>query len=896
MPPDVHADPPAKPAAQRDGPTPRPKARQSLVAGYHAFDGLHDHATGLDGNVTETCQPLWDRLAHISRDELNRRRAQAQRRLDDNGILLTGPHGSSQQADHPHLWTLDPVPFLMRAADFEPLTQAITQRATLLNRIAADMLGEQHALRDKVLPPALLFANPHFHRSYLDLPVGDDRYVHLYAADVIATEPGRWWAVSDRTQAPSGLGFTLENRIALARAHNDWYAAMNVHRHAGFFITLRETLAGLSPGGRENPHVVLLSEGPQGHRGFEDAFLARYLGYTLVVGEDLATRQGHTVLKTLGGAVPVDVIFRRVSDAACDPVELDTASNLGVAGLLESHRLEHVSIANMLGTQLVEAPALRPFLPALCRYYFQEDLKLPSIATWWCGQRDEREHVLANLDRFYICPAFQTTLSPIDAATLSQTKREQLVDRIRNKPEMFIAQERPQRCTTPSWDGHRLAPRHWGMRCFAVMSGAGYHVMQGGLVRTADTNAELDTEPGQGERAQDCWVRTDRRIEAVSLLPASESPIVLKRSGAELPSRVADNLYWLGRSIEATEALARLLRCLLARADAEPQAAPSTSGPAPDQPAQPTPLQPLIALIAPGYNPASHHTSANPLVDAVFHATLGPPEPGNLRHSVRECVRLAQAVRDRIAIDAWRLMTSIEREVLRAAAHDRSPRKPDAPADLADLLNRLVLDLVAMGGLMSDSMTRTLGWRFMDMGRRVERATHTLRRLAASMIEPADDERPVLDALLEVCDSNMTYRARYLADLRPVPVLDLLLTDEINPRSVAFQLMHIDDHVNALPRGQVAASAAAPAPALRDADQRVSLELLTAVRLADPYALTYLQVGKRRESLDQLVARLRDRLPEIEHEITARYLVHTTAARQFVAVNPPGLPHDLDLS
>lgn len=847
------AAPPPQPGPGTDPAGNTPDWPGSL-AKYRAKPGVADQLMTPDAQIRPDWAGVYNRLRSLTPESIESRRGRAQQVLDDNGILLTGPHEVSQ----PHLWPLDPIPFQLGQEHYAQLSDSIAQRARLLNTIAADLLGPQRVIKDKVLPPAILFANPHYRRAYHGLPVAGGRYIHLYAADVTRGDSGGWWVQGDRTQAPSGLGFTLENRIAIARVHGEIFGGVNVKRHARFFQTFSQTLASLATNQSPNPRIVLLSEGPVGHRGFEDAYLARYLGYTLTVGQDLAVRRNRLVLKTLGGALPVDVILRRINDDACDPVELDGSSTLGVAGLVQAQRQEHLAIANMLGSQLVESPALSAFLAPMCRFFFGEDLKLPTIATWWCGQKSERQYVLDNLQHLYIYSAFQAGGAPIDPAKMTARQRTDLVEHIRLAPEQYVAQQRLRRGTTPAWTGERFEPWHWALRMFATMQDDSYHVLPGGLIRLAHEDTMLDFEPSQAERTQDCWVTGDGPVDTMSLLPASNEPIALKRSGAELPSRVADNLYWLGRSMEAAESQARLLRGLITRLELD---AASDSDPA--DPGWPS----LLSLL-------DDNTADLSVPQRIKGLVLNAPAPGNLRQAIRECVRLAQSVRDRLSVDAWRLVARMERYLLRSAA--TNPVDDENLTDVAALLNHLVLELVAFGGLMSEGMTRTLGWRFLDLGRRMERARRTAKLLRHTIVESLSEERPMLTTLLEVCDSAMTYRTRYLADLRPVPVIDLLLTDDINPRSIAYQLKQILSHINELPHDQEHAS--------RDADQLLAIRMLDAVLTAEPAKLA--EGSPKRMALDTLLASLLDQLPAMDQAITARYLAHTELPKQFAVIEP----------
>ncbi len=830
-----------------------PAGRPNGLTAYRAKPGITDQFIDAHGAVREEWRAIQSSLNGLGPKTIEARRARAQQRLDDNGILLTGPHEVTQ----PHLWPLDPVPFQLGTNQFAFLADALAQRARLLNVIAGDLLGPQRSIREKVLPPAILFANPHYQRAYHGLPVMGGRYIHLYAADITRGDGGNWWVQGDRTQAPSGLGFTLENRIAIGRVHSDLFSQLNIKRHARFFQTFRDTLTTLATNRSPNPHIVLLSEGPVGHRGFEDAYLARYLGYTLAVGEDLAVRRNRVVLKTLGGALPVEVILRRINDEACDPVELNAQSRLGVAGLVEAQRQEHLAIANMLGSQLVESPALSAFLGPLCRFFFGEDLKLPTIATWWCGQPAQKQYVLDNLKTLYLYPAFQGTGPPIVPASLTARQLSDLIERIRLTPEQFVAQQRLRRGTTPAWNGEGYEPWHWALRMFATMDGDDYTVLPGGLVRLAREDSMLDFEPSHAERTQDCWVTAEGQADTLSLLAPSHQPVELKRSGSELPSRVADNLYWLGRSMEAAENRARLLRALIMRVEMD--------GTRAEVPMDQDWARLLNLLDDEELPKASTH-------QRIKRAVLDTPRPGNMRHAIRECVRLAQSVRDRLSLDAWRLVARMERYLLQAVA--TNPIQDDDLTDVSALLNHLVLELVAYGGLMSESMTRTLGWRFLDLGRRTERAQRTVDLLEATLIKPMDEERPMLSTLLDICDSAMTYRTRYLAEMRPEPVIDLLLTDDINPRSVAYQLKLIRKHISKLPHD--------PGLPESDADLVLSQSLLDQVRSADPNFMAVR--SPNRVNLDRLIKEINEQLPILDQALTARYLAHTELPKQFTGI------------
>jgi uncharacterized circularly permuted ATP-grasp superfamily protein/uncharacterized alpha-E superfamily protein len=832
----------------------------ALLRGYAHIPGAVDVAIAPDGAPRPHWQPFLRGLSELSVQSLEHRREHTKLALDDSGMALLG---SEHAQESPRPWQLDTVAFQLDESSFMPLQSALAQRATLLEAVVRDVLGPMRCLRERWLPPGVLFANPTFHRAYCDLYPSGGRYITIYAADTTQDAKGNWCVTRDRTQAPSGLGFALENRYTASSVHADLFRTLHVRRLAPFFSLLAEALSGLAPRNRENPRIVLLSEGSSGHRGFEDVYLARYLGIPRVEGWDLAARQGKAVLKTLGGALPVDVIFRRIPDDEHDPVELRGDSVHGVAGLLECLRQGNAALANALGCQLVESPALLPYLERLCKALLGQDLALPSLRTWWCGEPSGLAHVLANLQSLVVRPAFSVGGGAVDPRALSAAETAELVAALRAQPERYCGQERLERSTTAAMVDGRLSPRYWSLRVFLVTSGRGFSALPGGLARVSEGPDFFGRSGRRAVLAQDVWVSSAAPIAEPPAGAPYLRPVELRRAGAELPSRVADNLYWLGRSLEQAEGIARVLRAAVARVrgETEPWALPEVRSLV-------TFASSLMQLDAEaGVAPES---GAQEFIDWLGRAALEPGKPQNLRGLVAECVRLAQSVRDRISGDAWRVIQRLDRDV-----GSELEQALDA-SSLMGIFHRLLLDSAAFAGLMSESVTRTLGWSFLNMGRRLERAQETATLLMSSCIRPGPEEPRVLEAVLDACDSMITYRSRYLASLQPMPMLDLLLTDDTNPRSLVFQLAALQAHINELPRG-------AHSPLL-DPVQRLVMSLVSALRLCNPEDLAHVGSDGRREVLDRLLRRVLHQVPELDQALTSQYLVHAGLPRQFSAL------------
>ncbi len=810
----------------------------------------YDEAADSDGRTRSHWVKLLDSLAHLGPAEVARRWREAKDLIRANGVTYNvygDPHGSARP------WQLDPIPLVVSSADATTLERGLVQRARLLELLLADLYGPQRTIADSLVPAEFVFPNPGFLRPVHGLNAPGGRYLHLYAVNLGRGSDGRWRVIGDRTQAPSGAGYALENRIVMTRTLPEAFKECRVQRLARFFQTFKDTLRSLAPRNRDNPRVVLLTPGPYNETYFEHAYLARYLGYTLAEGGDLTVRDNRVFLKVLGGLQPVDVIFRRLDDDFCDPLELRPDSFLGVPGLVSAVRGGNVTVANALGTGLIESPAVLTFLPRLCPALLGEELLLESVPTWWCGDPDSLRYVLDHFDQLVIKPAFPATrMEPEFPAELGAEKRGELLARIRHRPRDFVAQARMDLSSTPVLDDGQLVRRKLVVRSYlAADAGGGFAFMPGGMTRVSATADAPVVSMQRGGGSKDTWVLADTVVSEFSLLPAGGFRVPITRTGGDLPSRAADNLFWLGRYAERAEGLARLLRGIVVRISER-----SGLGDCPELPAL---LHALAAQTDPkAKRPAPTDDPFARVLPAVFDAD----DPTSLAAVVQSARHVASVVRDLISLDLWRVVNML-------GEWTTEPPGEPTPAAVLDLLHRNVITLAAFGGLATESMTRGEGWRFLDMGRKLERAVHTINLLQATLVFPAANEGPVLDAVLEVTDSRMTYRRRYLSSLRAEAVLDLVVDDETNPRSLAAQLAALADDVDHLPR---------PASAGRSAEQRFALAAVNSVRMAEPEKLAAVEGGYRM-TLRELLDHVGGWLPILSDAITQQYLSHLQVSR-----------------
>ncbi len=782
-----------------------------------------------------------------------------------SGAQLVRETGISKNASndpwgHERPLPLDPIPLVMEKSEWAHIEKAVLQRATLLNTMLADLYGKQRLLYEQHLPPALVFGNPQFLRPCFGITPPEGVYLHTYAADLARSPDGRWWVIADRTQAPAGVGYTLENRLVSARTLPTVFSQYRIRQLGRFFDMRRDALLALAARKSKSPRVVVLTPGPHNDTYFEHSFLAGYWGFPLVEGDDLTVRDNRVYLKTLAGLEPVDLIMRRFDDSFCDPLELRGDSLLGVPGLVQAVRYGAVVVDNALGSGLVEAAGHLAFLPGLCRQLLGEELHMPSVATWWCGQEQPRQYVLAHLDELVIKPSSPSFGDWLEfPATMGAAAKEKMIGRIKNHPERYVAQEGIALSTAPVRTDSGLAARHVVLRVFAAWDGQAYNVLPGGLTRvTAETTSQRLPIP-LGGASKDTWVLGGAEESA----PAPNLPpvVIEPYSGrGTLPSRVADNLFWLGRYTERVEANVRLLRAMLPALSAEEDFGRAIS------------LDTAVYLLV-GLHFLPPEDATASLADQRWHVqrfltdmVYDPSRISSLGWNLKEMRRVAWQLKERLSSDTWRVLQQLESDFSRPV-----PVNPEHRfiAHIT-VLDRAVMTLSAFSGLLMENTTRGAGWRFLEMGRRLERALQMAELLRAGIAEVPAETEPYLNILLQVADSSITYRTRYLSVLRTDLVLQLLLADESNPRSVAFQLDALVHQVDSLVE--------------RDDPEHRRLEGLASkalgeVGVAITEELAQRDAEGRFAALESLIQQLKRSLYAFSEELTAQYMTPAKPAR-----------------
>jgi uncharacterized circularly permuted ATP-grasp superfamily protein/uncharacterized alpha-E superfamily protein len=751
---------------------------------------------------------------------------------------------------------LDAIPLVMASDEWERIEKAVAQRATLLNQVLADLYGPRKLIEHRRLPAELLFGNPNFLRPCTGIHPPGGVFLHNYAADLARSPDGNWWVISDRTQAPSGVGYALENRLVSAQTLPSVFNQCQVRGLNRFFDQQRDGLLALAANRRRVPRVVLLTPGPHNETYFEHSFLARHWGFPLVEGGDLTVRDNRVMLKTLAGLEQVDLILRRLDDGFCDPLELRGDSLLGVPGMLQAMRSGHVTVANALGSGLTESAAIMAFLPGLSREMLGEELLMPSIATWWCGDDAPRRQVLGDLENVVIKPAFSQAGQKVEfPATMSAADRDALAKRIEANPAQYVAQEQVALSTAPARIEQGLAARHVVLRVFAAWNGHSYSVMPGGLTRVSTEDRSLVVSMQLGGGSKDTWVQSETKEVPV---PRSPEAATEGRHFNELPSRVADNLFWLGRYAERVESGVRFVRALLPALSGEEDFGRTAS------------METIMRILTNlGYLPeellkssiAQRRWQAQRLFSIMLY---DPSRTSGIGWNLNQIRRVAWPLKERLSSDTWRVLQQLDTDF--AAVPPVGPEQRLAAS--MGLLNQSILTLSAFAGLLNENTTRGYGWRFLDIGRRMERALQMVEWLSAGIAQAPFDNEAYLELLLRIADSSITYRMRYLTAIRADFVLELLLTDAANPRSVAFQIQSLRDHILALPSlgGESTDT---------DLAERLAQRILT----ASCEDLAARDAAGNMEALEDFLVRTKTDLFDLSDALTARYLSHLLISR-----------------
>ena len=821
-----------------------------LLAGYGKAAAAFDEMLAPDGSVRPHWRGFVDGFAAMGPEGRAAAAESTRRLLRESGIAF---NVYADPDDRAHAWRLDLVPVLLPDDEWERLSAGILQRARLIDAVLADLHGKQRLLQDGSLPASLLLGSPAFVRTSVDREAPERRFLYAYACDVARTASGEWVVLGDQTDTAIGNGYALASRVALSHGLAQLFRDCRTRRLAGYFLGVQESFQGLCR--RDDGRIVLMSPGPASPSYFSHAYLARYLGYTVVESGDLTVRDNQVYLKTLDGLQRVYLVVAKQPGHLMDPLHLPGSGLAGIPGLVQAARSGNVAMVNRPGSGVIQNHALASFAEGLFQRLLGEAPLLADVPTRWLGGAGQVAAALNEPERWALIEAIARNdpgePSPVlGPGVLGTAARRKLEGRLAAEAHRWVAVEPVPLATTPSFDGERFVPTPYALRAFVVATESGYRILPGGLVRLAGAPTAATLPNGFGSK--DLWVTAPQaEREAPSILRTSMREVHLRRTGRDLLSRTADNLYWLGRYGERAEGTMRLLRSVLSRflEDGRPDSNPEV-------------LQRLLLLQL--QNGADAAAEPPPPswggVEELVRTLMHDQRSYALRDSLEQLHRTATLVRDQISNDAWRMLNA-----LHVDRRWRQPKGTGLAWPMLELLDEGIRALNAFSGTEAENMTRNFAWRFLEIGRRIERARQLAeftRALVCAAPDPENDGS--LRLLLELGDSFMTYRSRYVMTPLTAPVLDLLLLDETNPRGIAFQLARLDAHFELLP---------SEGPH-RSPGQRLILKLLTAVRLAEVEDLCERNEDGVLERLDTLLGTLIDGLPQLSDLIGRSYFAH----------------------
>lgn len=852
---------------------------RQLLHRYEVSDGGHDALRTASGQVRAGWSLVMDEVLELGLEGFAAHTEEAQNLLHENGATFNVHNDESHRL---RSWSLDPIPYVITTEEWSALEAGLAQRSRLLEVLVDDLYGPRRVINAGILPAELVFSHPSFLFSAVDGQRNFNRpLLVMHGMDVVRSASGEWHVVSDLAQAPTGAGYALENRIILARAFPKLYREAPLCRLAGFLQIQNRTLAALAESSREEPNIVLLTPGPGSAGYFEHAWLANYMNFSLVEGGDLVVRDGQVAMRSLGGLKRVDVIVRHITDPWCDPLELRGESLLGVPGLMQAARRGEVEIANALGVGVLEHPALAGFLEPLCEFLLHEPLLLPGNETMWCGTDEQRQRVLQEIDQWQIQHVNepQRLLIP---STMSADERTQLSDDLRDSGHLYTASQPIKPSLAPCFnsDENSIEARSVCLRFFTLANPEAlrkpalereFRVMPGGLAWVSNGHQPLI----DSELVKDVWVLAPVQQPHISMLQHAHKPLLATRDGADLPSRVAESLFWMGRYGERLDNRARLLRESLAHLLEYGQRNLAESA-----------IEDLFAALRidvhhllipqdqegmkPGKTVSSKTNQPFLLMRKQLLALMSDDAPDTLPWLFTMLLRNGRAARAHLGDDAWRTLNSLRQKL------EEQSRRPGATSGRRNL-EEIISYLAAFFGLCNETMPHHYGWRFMDIGRLIDRLQSTLEMLRLALVSSSKPGIPLWEVVLASTDNLTTYRRRYRSQLYPIAILDLLLFDETNPRSVGYMLKRLNRQIERLPN-----QTGTP---FRSREARLVIEATSRLHLVAPEALSELDTSPAAlEVLAHLLTDLMEPITLLSEAISHSHFSHAESPRQLVSV------------
>ncbi len=839
----------------------QPISLETLTAGYLSDQKVLDECFNQNEQAKDSWKQLLTNIENLGSAELKNRQQELLKILQENGVTYN-VYGDSSELIRP--WLLDAVPIVISAAEWRGVERGMKQRAYVLNKIVEDIYGDRALLKKGIIPPELIYAHSGFLRPCDKIKLPGEHQLTLYSADLSRGPDGKVWVIKDRAQAPSGMGYALENRNAMSRVLPELFYEHQVSKIGAFFRSMMQALIHIAPQGKEHPRIVLLTPGSRNEAYFEHAFLASYLGLTLVQGEDLIMRDSFVWIKTVEGLEKVDVILRRVDDSFCDPLELREDSQLGIPGLLQAVRKGNVAIANPLGSSILENTGLMAFLHGAFKYFLDEDPIIPMIATWWCGQKKEMDYVLQNIDTLVIkdierVGSFKTVMG----SQLSKAEKEVLIRKIKFEPFRYVGQEEVKFSTSPVLTKEKLEPRFTVLRSYLVANKGGYEMMRGGLTRCSPERGSFLVSNQDGGISKDTWVEASH-IKSVAPSVANQTPDMKRK--AVLPSRAAENLFWVGRYTQRIIRTSRFIRIVLRNLT---QKNYINGGNDSESLKFLLETSTHITDTYPGFVENAEDEMSKPLIE-IHQIICNPNRVGSILFTLGNLLKSMYAARDRWTVDSWRIIDEIENDRKRLGALE-----PDGIRHAISLLDQLNGGLLSFSEMTRQSMYRSDGRIMYRIGQLIEEILMELAQYKSILSYQHEEsaEFQLLEALLLSNQNLSSYRSVYRTSLDVSPVIDLLFLNSQNPTSIYSQLEQMLKYARSL---------AQKSNGTNDNDiSRLVFECYSQVRLMNVEKLIeVVDETKHRKVFDEFCTSLQSQIWNVSAKLSANYFSHSTYQQQ----------------
>ena len=832
----------------------------------------YDEVLKSDMKINPNWEKLLSNFSKLGIKEITKRQENLDWLLAENGVtynVYNDPKGLNRP------WSLNIIPFVIDNKEWKTLEKGLQQRAHVLDLVLKDIYGKRELIKNGIIPHEIIFSHRGFLRPCDQIQYKTAQQLLMHSADLARGPDGRMWVVNDRTEAPSGIGYALENRFSTREVVPDFFNEINVKQPFSFFQDFNQLLINAATNNKNNPTIVILTPGPHNETYFEHAYLSSFLGYPLVKGSDLVVRDEKVWIKTLKGLIQVDVIYRRVDDAFVDPLELKGDSFLGVAGLLGVVRHQNVAIMNPIGSGVLENPGLIPFMNSICKYFLKEDLLLPQIASWWCGQEKERKHVLENIKNFVVKPIDITNRENIYFCEfLNDDEIAALKKQILAKPYRFVAQEKISFSTAPNLTKEHLEPRKVVCRTFAIAKENSYSIMPGGLVRVAAEREELRVSNQKGGTSKDFWVTNiEGKISKKKQRYHWQHSTSNKMTGiGNIPSNTAENLFWSGRYLARTLITARYIRMVLNQmnnSEFNKRDSDSES------------LHILyksithLTSIFPGFTGKNEEKALEDPLKEIAIVLFDKTKVGSLAHALSSFNNSYYSLRNLWSKDMWRVY-----DMLQKIWQDFDEKNHQNTQKIIKLLDTVITKLIAFIGLIEESILVDQGLLLYFIGLQMELATMCIDKSRAllTISYEEDVEYEILESLLNSHESLNIYRYSFKSYLNVENVIDLILLDKSYSRSLKYQLNRIKRDIFKLPKRNEDAELTSLQKAITEACDLINNAKATNLIKVDGNEIT-------RKNLDHLLATLSDKIHDTSMSLTDMYFNHSDEQKQLVDQN-----------